>query len=208
MIDLAGSEKHKKTAEKTQIEGANINRSLLALGTCIAAIIRAQSEPTKLLHIPYRDSKLTRVLKESLVDPQCNILMIMCLNPHPSVFDETANNTVAFANKIRTLKVEHKNRINLYKPPKRPPTPELNTMEEVNRWLGQFKKSMLLQPGKKPPIRESITVNSLDTVESVVEDYGPEEEIKVSILSPKLGLPPSQSRLKRQLPPIGGAQAL
>ena len=204
MIDLAGSEKNKQTSEKTQIEGANINRSLLALGTCIAAIIRAQSEPTKLLHIPYRDSKLTRVLKESLVDPQCHILMIMCLNPHPSVFDETAN-TVAFANKIRTLKVEQKNRINLYKPPKRPPTPELNTMEEVNRWLGQFKKSMLLQPGKKPPIRESITLNSLDTVESVVEDYGPEEEIKVSILSPKLGLPPSRSGSKRQLPPIGGA---
>ena len=118
MIDLAGSERRQRSA-KTQIEGANINKSLLALGTCIAAIIRAQSEISTAkkmqmrLHIPYRDSKLTRVLKESLIDPQCNILMIMCLNPHPSVFDETFH-TVAFANKIRTLKVEHKNRVNLF----------------------------------------------------------------------------------------------
>lgn len=67
LIDLAGSERAKETLNKgiRLIEGANINRSLLTLGNCINALCEANEKNTK-PYIPYRDSKLTRLLKVSL----------------------------------------------------------------------------------------------------------------------------------------------
>jgi kinesin family protein 18/19 len=64
LIDLAGSERASATNNRgiRLIEGANINRSLLTLGTCINALCEANEKGTK-SHIPYRDSKLTRLLK-------------------------------------------------------------------------------------------------------------------------------------------------
>lgn len=64
MIDLAGSERASATQNRgiRLIEGANINRSLLTLGNCINALCEANEKGTK-PYIPYRDSKLTRLLK-------------------------------------------------------------------------------------------------------------------------------------------------
>lgn len=127
MIDLAGSERTKALGGRRgsrQIEGAAINKSLLALGNCITGLVRIQQKGTTLgdtaivgMHIPYRDSKLTRVLRDSLLDTRCLILMIVTLNPNPSQYDETFN-SLAFANKIKHLKVMTRERLNLYKPPK------------------------------------------------------------------------------------------
>ncbi len=63
MIDLAGSERAKKTgSNKKQLrEGANINRSLLALANCINALCQNKQGG---IYVPYRDSKLTRILKD------------------------------------------------------------------------------------------------------------------------------------------------
>ena len=65
LVDLAGSERAEKTGASgsTLKEGANINMSLMALGNVINALSEAGS---KRQHIPYRDSKLTRLLQESL----------------------------------------------------------------------------------------------------------------------------------------------
>lgn len=65
VIDLAGSERASATKNKGDrlIEGANINRSLLALGNCINALCDVKKSGG---HVPYRDSKLTRLLKHSL----------------------------------------------------------------------------------------------------------------------------------------------
>jgi kinesin family protein 18/19 len=69
LIDLAGSERAAKTNNKGArlIEGANINRSLLALGNCINALCDQSGKGILKAghHIPYRDSKLTRMLKVS-----------------------------------------------------------------------------------------------------------------------------------------------
>jgi kinesin family member 18/19 len=64
LIDLAGSERASATQNRGMrlIEGANINRSLLTLGNCINALCEANEKGTK-PYIPYRDSKLTRLLK-------------------------------------------------------------------------------------------------------------------------------------------------
>ena len=68
-------------------------------------------------HVPYRDSKLTRVLRDSLLDTRCLILMIVTLNPSTDSYDESFN-SLAFANKIKSLKVMMQDRLNIYKPPK------------------------------------------------------------------------------------------
>ncbi len=62
-VDLAGSERLSKTQAVgvTYDEGININKSLLTLGNVISALGKANAR-----HIPYRDSKLTRLLEESL----------------------------------------------------------------------------------------------------------------------------------------------
>mmetsp|Transcript_6847 Transcript_6847/g.3815 ORF Transcript_6847/g.3815 Transcript_6847/m.3815 type:complete len:94 (-) Transcript_6847:382-663(-) len=59
-VDLAGSERLKRTGStgKTRQEGININKGLLSLGNVISAL----TEDKKPVHVPYRDSKLTRIL--------------------------------------------------------------------------------------------------------------------------------------------------
>ncbi len=68
LIDLAGSERASATLNRgiRLIEGANINRSLLTLGNCINALSEANEKGNNKPYIPYRDSKLTRLLKVSL----------------------------------------------------------------------------------------------------------------------------------------------
>jgi len=64
LVDLAGSERSSSTKNTglRLIEGGNINKSLLALGTCINGLVEASDKGSKIF-IPWRDSKLTRILK-------------------------------------------------------------------------------------------------------------------------------------------------
>ena len=69
LIDLAGSERASATLNRgiRLIEGANINRSLLTLGNCINALSEANEKGNNKAYVPYRDSKLTRLLKVIIV---------------------------------------------------------------------------------------------------------------------------------------------
>ena len=89
MIDLAGSERAATTENKGQrmIEGANINRSLLSLGNCINILSDKGKAGS---FVPYRDSKLTRLLKDSL-GGNTKTLMIACVNPSYIAYEETIN---------------------------------------------------------------------------------------------------------------------
>ncbi|KAL8283257.1 hypothetical protein RQP46_006035 [Phenoliferia psychrophenolica] len=102
VIDLAGSERASVTKNKGDrlIEGANINRSLLALGNCINALC----DPRKRGHVPYRDSKLTRLLKQSL-GGNCKTVMIVCVSPSSAHYDET-HNTLQYANRAKEIKTK------------------------------------------------------------------------------------------------------
>jgi kinesin family protein 18/19 len=86
LIDLAGSERAGNSNKGIRmIEGANINKSLLALGNCILIL----SDPKKKGNfIPYRDSKLTRLLKDSL-GGNTNTVMVACVSPAGMVSEET-----------------------------------------------------------------------------------------------------------------------
>ncbi|KAJ3147580.1 kinesin-like protein Klp5 [Geranomyces variabilis] len=101
IIDLAGSERASNTKNQGQrlIEGANINRSLLALGNCINAL--CSDRPN---HIPFRDSKLTRLLKYSL-GGNCRVVMITAVSASSQHFDET-HNTLKYANRAKNIKTK------------------------------------------------------------------------------------------------------
>ncbi|KAG7482672.1 kinesin KIF18A isoform X1 [Solea senegalensis] len=101
LIDLAGSERASATNAKGARlrEGANINRSLLALGNVINALADPKS---KKAHIPYRDSKLTRILKDSL-GGNCRTVMIANVSPSSKSYDDT-HNTLKYANRAKEIK--------------------------------------------------------------------------------------------------------
>lgn len=103
LVDLAGSERASNTQNKGQrlIEGANINRSLLALGNCINALCESSEKGVKVF-IPYRDSKLTRLLKDSL-GGNCRTVMLACISPHPVSYEDT-HNTLKYANRAKNIK--------------------------------------------------------------------------------------------------------
>lgn len=100
-VDLAGSERLKRTAAQgdRRKEGININAGLLALGNVISAL----SDPTKKsTHVPYRDSKLTRLLQDSL-GGNSTTLMIACISPAEVNLTETLN-TIKYADRARHIR--------------------------------------------------------------------------------------------------------
>lgn len=98
MIDLAGSERAQSTKCKGLRfkEGANINKSLLALGNCINKL----ADGCK--HIPYRDSNLTRILKDSL-GGNCQTLMIANISPSSLTYEDTYN-TLKYASRAKKIR--------------------------------------------------------------------------------------------------------
>lgn len=101
LIDLAGSERAASTSNRGQrmIEGANINKSLLALGNCINIL----SDKNKTgAFVPYRDSKLTRLLKDSL-GGNTKTCMIAWVSPSYYCYEETIN-TLKYAERAKNIK--------------------------------------------------------------------------------------------------------
>ncbi|TMX02999.1 hypothetical protein EJD97_018816 [Solanum chilense] len=97
-IDLAGSERGADTTDndrQTRIEGAEINKSLLALKECIRALDNDQ------LHIPFRGSKLTEVLRDSFVG-NSRTVMISCISPNAGSCEHTIN-TLRYADRVKSL---------------------------------------------------------------------------------------------------------
>lgn len=101
LVDLAGSERQKKTkAEGDRLkEGISINKGLLSLGNVISAL---GDESKKNTFVPYRDSKLTRLLQDSL-GGNSHTLMIACVSPADSNMEETIN-TLRYADRARKIK--------------------------------------------------------------------------------------------------------
>uniref|UniRef100_A0A673IJ81 Kinesin family member 21A n=1 Tax=Sinocyclocheilus rhinocerous TaxID=307959 RepID=A0A673IJ81_9TELE len=100
-VDLAGSERLKRTGATGDRakEGISINCGLLALGNVISALGDRSKRST---HVPYRDSKLTRLLQDSL-GGNSQTVMIACISPSDRDFMETLN-TLKYANRARNIK--------------------------------------------------------------------------------------------------------
>eukprot|EP00092_Neocalanus_flemingeri_P032469 GFUD01035315.1.p1 GENE.GFUD01035315.1~~GFUD01035315.1.p1 ORF type:complete len:751 (+),score=173.98 GFUD01035315.1:188-2440(+) len=102
LIDLAGNERGADTNSadrQTRIEGAEINKSLLALKECIRALGR------KGAHLPFRASKLTQVLRDSFVGDKVRTCMIAMISPSLSSCEHTLN-TLRYADRVKELGVK------------------------------------------------------------------------------------------------------
>jgi kinesin family protein 18/19 len=110
LIDLAGSERAAVSNNRGTIlkEGANINRSLLALGNCINALTKHETNTkdskNAAKYVPYRDSKLTRLLKDSL-GGNCRTVMIAAVSAS-SLSSEDSHNTLKYANRAKDIKTK------------------------------------------------------------------------------------------------------
>jgi len=102
LVDLAGSERAKRTGNMGQRlkESVNINSGLLALGNVISAL--GDERRRRATHVPYRQSKLTRMLQDSL-GGNSRTLMVACVSPADASFEETLN-TLKYANRARNIK--------------------------------------------------------------------------------------------------------
>ena len=108
LVDLAGSERAVGETDGQQkdrrLEGSKINKSLLALGNCITVLgSLSTAGPTAAsnVHVPYRDSKLTRLLKESL-GGNTRTVMIATVSPSVMCFEETVS-TLKYATRAKSI---------------------------------------------------------------------------------------------------------
>uniref|UniRef100_A0A3Q3WA31 Kinesin-like protein n=1 Tax=Mola mola TaxID=94237 RepID=A0A3Q3WA31_MOLML len=102
LIDLAGNERGADTSSadrQTRLEGAEINKSLLALKECIRALGR--NKP----HTPFRASKLTQVLRDSFIGENSRTCMIATISPGMASCENTLN-TLRYANRVKELNVD------------------------------------------------------------------------------------------------------
>eukprot|EP00256_Glycine_max_P055367 XP_014622542.1 kinesin-like protein KIN-4A isoform X2 [Glycine max] len=102
LVDLAGSERAKRTGSDGLRfkEGVHINKGLLALGNVISAL-GDEKKRKEGVHVPYRDSKLTRLLQDSL-GGNSRTVMIACISPADINAEETLN-TLKYANRARNI---------------------------------------------------------------------------------------------------------
>ena len=111
-IDLAGSERGADTgasSKKTRMEGAEINKSLLALKECIRSLYLEHS------HLPFRGSKLTQVLKDSFMG-NSRTVMIATISPNVSNCEHTLN-TLRYAYRVKEIQCEDPAHADRYQPP-------------------------------------------------------------------------------------------
>ncbi|XP_016062916.1 PREDICTED: chromosome-associated kinesin KIF4A [Miniopterus natalensis] len=153
LVDLAGSERQKKTkAEGDRLkEGININRGLLCLGNVISAL----GDDKKGGFVPYRDSKLTRLLQDSL-GGNSHTLMIACVSPADSNLEETLN-TLRYADRAR--KIKNKPVVNID-----PRTAELNHLKQQVQQL-----QVLLLQAHGGTLPGSINVEPSENLQSLME---------------------------------------
>lgn len=105
LVDLAGSERAQETQSNNRLrraEGAEINKSLLALKECIRALEARKSSGNTEIHIPFRASKLTHVLRDSFVSKsdKSRIIMISCINPSYMSSNHTIN-TLRYSDRLK-----------------------------------------------------------------------------------------------------------
>ncbi|XP_028633120.1 chromosome-associated kinesin KIF4A-like [Grammomys surdaster] len=174
LVDLAGSERQKKTkAEGDRLrEGININRGLLCLGNVISAL----GDGKKGSFVPYRDSKLTRLLQDSL-GGNSHTLMIACVSPADTSLEETLN-TLRYADRAR--KIKNKPVINTD-----PQTVELNHLKHQVQEL----RVLLLQAhgGSLPGSIQAESSESLQSLMDRNRSLGEENEKLSHALSEAAG---------------------
>lgn len=158
LIDLAGSERQSKSGSTgLQLrEASRINLSL----TCLSLVIRALTDPAS-THIPYRNSKLTRLLSGSL-GGNSKTLLIACISPAQASLDESLN-TLRFASRTKRIK----NRAKINEDPKDALLRKYKRqVEELRRRLNEEQQSKWKLVGEEEAIESLIGTTSTTTDEN------------------------------------------
>ena len=150
LVDLAGSERVRVTGATGQrlVESKKINQSLSCLGNVIAALTDKKSRS----HVPYRDSKLTRLLEDSL-GGNCKTTMMAMISPSSDAFGESLS-TLKFATRAKKIKnearinedVDQRTLLRKYEIELRKLKTEL---EERNKQMSENKHMMQLEAEKR-----------------------------------------------------------
>ncbi|NXO57027.1 KIF3C protein, partial [Aramus guarauna] len=159
LVDLAGSERQSKMGAHGERpkEASKINLSLSALGNVISALVDGKST-----HIPYRDSKLTRLLQDSL-GGNAKTIMVATLGPASHSYDESLS-TLRFANRAKNIK--NKPRVN--EDPKDTLLREFQ--EEIVRLKAQLEKRGMLGKKRRRSSRRKKAVDGESAAENEGED--------------------------------------
>ncbi|XP_050431645.1 kinesin-like protein KIF18A isoform X2 [Adelges cooleyi] len=156
MVDLAGSERASSNKGMRFKEGSNINKSLLALGNCINNLSDG------LRHIPYRDSKLTRLLKDSL-GGNCKTLMISCVSPALSSYEDT-HNTLKYASRAMKIKSNLKENVMAIN---HPPSHYLKIITELENEIQNCKRKYEETMKSKTPVAPDNLEDLRNTLETL-----------------------------------------
>ncbi|KAF9680731.1 hypothetical protein SADUNF_Sadunf06G0152000 [Salix dunnii] len=182
LIDLAGSESSK--AETTGVrrkEGSYINKSLLTLGT-VRPLVISKLTDGRAAHIPYRDSKLTRLLQSSL-SGHGRVSLICTVTPSSSSSEET-HNTLKFAHRAKHIEIQaaqnkiidEKSLIKKYQ----------NEIRSLKEELEQLKRGIVIVPQLKDIVEDDIVLLKQKLEDGQVKLQSrleQEEEAKTALLS-------------------------
>ncbi|XP_071537776.1 kinesin-like protein KIF3B isoform X2 [Panulirus ornatus] len=159
LVDLAGSERQSKTGSVGDRlkEATKINLSLSALGNVISALVDGKST-----HIPYRDSKLTRLLQDSL-GGNSKTIMVANIGPASYNYDETIT-TLRYANRAKNIK--NKPKIN--------EDPKDAILREYQQELARLKAQLTQRGGKKKKKKKHVEGDTAEGEEE--EEDGVDEE--------------------------------
>ena len=178
IIDLAGSERAAATTNMGQrmVEGANINKSLLALGNCINSLCESGGA---VRHVPYRNSKLTRLLKFSL-GGNCKTVMIVCVAPTSQHFDDT-HNTLIYAERATRIKtkVVTRNVLNV----NRHVGQYVEAINRLNQEVAELKSKLAGQVRKDQEIANRKKTEALAEVERAKKDLQAKADQTVSVIA-------------------------
>ena len=182
IIDLAGSERASATKNRGErlIEGANINKSLLALGSCINALC----DPRKRNHVPYRNSKLTRLLKFSL-GGNCKTVMIVCVSPSSAHFDETQN-TLRYANRAKNIQTKvTRNVFNVNRHVKdylKKIDEQMTLINELKHQQKDYEATAFIKFRKQSEKRDAIAKEGISRIRSAYDHSTVERQERTSVM--------------------------
>ena len=144
LVDLAGSERATETQSNNKnrlTEGAEINKSLLALKECIRALDARKNKGNNEQHVPFRNSKLTLVLRDSFLGKAnlCKIIMISCVSPSNHSTNHTIN-TLRYADRLKE-KTSQNNALNVFPRRKQTVIPNANNVN-YNKIINNHKSKL------------------------------------------------------------------
>ena len=171
LVDLAGSERAEETQSNNRIrraEGAEINKSLLALKECIRALQARKTTGNNEIHVPFRASKLTHVLRDSFVSKsdKSRIIMISCINPS-YIHSNHSINTLRYSDRLKeqtAFIIKQNNNIKI----------KINNEQNKNNQNKKQKKEI-----EREKELEEINMNVFNAKDDILNDINFDERINL-----------------------------